>query len=638
MRRRGLGSLAMGYKKLALLILSVFLVCLTGVAAIAPISWAGDKGHPMATYGLHRHEMEERNGLKTDASVDNIRRIFSASGQAMDGESFAYIVGKPGYDDLDNIVKGQDGNFIAIGYTNDEFPLMLKFNPEGQIIWQKAYRFDPQGNWSWLCSIRLVLSGDSAIVFGGYDSTSDYYQDAFVGKINIDAGNMEDYRFYDTDYNHNWFSDGVITADGGFIAIGKGCDDQDSFHIVKLDSNLDKVWEKSFSFGPNFYNVAVPIISDEGYYYVVGYTISSIGDADIVIMKLDPSGNEVWHKVIGGPGNDGGKLEEGYYGWISKLIKTQDGNYAFLAGTESFGTDRGVLFIKFDSDGNITAPKLIDSPKRETIGDANNNLAQASDGTFVLGLRSGDDGVIMKISSDLSNIVWQKRYSAGEYTRFYGVLPDDSGIYAVGRAESSGDSNALIMKVNLNGDVSSPCIDVTDANFTISDVTIPEKPFSCNQGTVNTQEVTGRIVTTEDADLVRICPAILPDIKANGSDDPLFVTLSESVDISISLDPGDMAGEWADWWGILLSPYGTFPLFGFQCPLFELPDTSLFSRSWPMGWYIFLFGLDDVPDGAFELDWYDYVVVVSQPAGARLENIPNFDDIVKEKMKELIGE
>jgi subtilisin family serine protease len=77
----------------------------------------------------------------------------------------------------------------------------------------------------------------------------------------------------------------------------------------------------------------------------------------------------------------------------------------------------------------------------------------------------------------------------------------------------------------------------------------------------------------------------IPDIKANGSDDPLFVTMP-----------------------------------------------------WPVGWYIFLFGLDDVPDGAFELDWYDYVVVVSQPAGAQLENIPNFDDIVKEKMRELTGE
>ena len=164
-----------------------------------------------------------------------------------------------------------------------------------------------------------------------------------------------------------------------------------------------------------------------------------------------------------------------------------------------------------------------------------------------------------------------------------------------------------------------------------------------NTATVNSVEEYDIAATNDSASAaVEVSSGARPDIKANGLDDPLFVTPSESVDISISLDPGDMAGVSADWWGILLSSYGTFPLFGFQAPLFELPDTSLFSRPWPMGWYIFLFGLDDTPDGAFELDWYDYVVVVSQPAGAGAEELPDFDAIVKdaivkEKMRGLIG-
>jgi hypothetical protein len=138
--------------------------------------------------------------------------------------------------------------------------------------------------------------------------------------------------------------------------------------------------------------------------------------------------------------------------------------------------------------------------------------------------------------------------------------------------------------------------------------------------------------------LINVTELPIPDIKANGLDGPLFLTPSQNVNISISLDPGDMTGVLVDWWGILLSSYGNFPLFGFQAPLFELPDTSLFSRPWPVGWYIFVFGLDDVPDGAFELDWYDYVVVVSQSAGAEAEELPDFDAIVKEKLRELTGE
>jgi len=101
----------------------------------------------------------------------------------------------------------------------------------------------------------------------------------------------------------------------------------------------------------------------------------------------------------------------------------------------------------------------------------------------------------------------------------------------------------------------------------------------------------------------------IPDIKANGSDGPLLVAPGVNVDVTISLDPGEKAGEWADWWGVVLSYYGTFPLFAFQAPLFELPETSLFDTPLPPGWYIFLFNLDDTPDSSFDWMWYDYVTV-----------------------------
>lgn len=115
------------------------------------------------------------------------------------------------------------------------------------------------------------------------------------------------------------------------------------------------------------------------------------------------------------------------------------------------------------------------------------------------------------------------------------------------------------------------------------------------------------------------------DVKANGLDEPFFTHPGEPVPISLLIDPGDMAGTQADWWGFVLSSYGSFSLIDIQAPIFEFSETILFNMPLPVGWHIFLFALDDVPDGAFELDWYDYVVVVSQPAGVQLENIPNLE-------------
>ena len=106
----------------------------------------------------------------------------------------------------------------------------------------------------------------------------------------------------------------------------------------------------------------------------------------------------------------------------------------------------------------------------------------------------------------------------------------------------------------------------------------------------------------------------VPDIKANGSDDPITVLHSNSVSITINLDPGDMAGQGADWWMIVKSPFDTFLLFAKPTPIFELPETTLLDIPLPIGTYIFYFILDDNPNGIFDgMAWYDYIVVNVEP-------------------------
>ena len=82
-------------------------------------------------------------------------------------------------------------------------------------------------------------------------------------------------------------------------------------------------------------------------------------------------------------------------------------------------------------------------------------------------------------------------------------------------------------------------------------------------------------------------------------------------------------------WRPFLIPLGQFPLF-------ELPEISLSSLTLPEGIYGFVFALDDKPDGIFGVTWLDLVIVVSQAQGKEIEEIPHFDGIFMEKMKELI--
>ena len=114
-----------------------------------------------------------------------------------------------------------------------------------------------------------------------------------------------------------------------------------------------------------------------------------------------------------------------------------------------------------------------------------------------------------------------------------------------------------------------------------------------------------------------------PDIKANGSDGPLTVSPSTPVSITGSLDPGDQAGQNADWWVYADTPFGQYSYVhpsGWQpglirtiaAPLFALPSTEILNRTLPAGDYVIYFAVDDNADGILDETWYDSVEVTVQ--------------------------
>ncbi|MFC1523282.1 Ig-like domain-containing protein [Thermodesulfobacteriota bacterium] len=115
----------------------------------------------------------------------------------------------------------------------------------------------------------------------------------------------------------------------------------------------------------------------------------------------------------------------------------------------------------------------------------------------------------------------------------------------------------------------------------------------------------------------------VPDIKANGSDGPITITQGDLLTVTVALDPGSQAGEDADWWGILSSPFGWFyyslpsgwhrgQTFADQAPLDSLISHDVFNRSdLPIGLYTFYFGVDLLMNGDLDVDqvYYDTVEV-----------------------------
>ena len=117
----------------------------------------------------------------------------------------------------------------------------------------------------------------------------------------------------------------------------------------------------------------------------------------------------------------------------------------------------------------------------------------------------------------------------------------------------------------------------------------------------------------------------MPDIRANEKSGPLTVSNGTPVSVKVSLDPGDQAGENADWWIVAHTPFawpldwysyvypegwrhGIYPCV--QTPLFQVPPSfEVLNTALPPGDYTFYFAVDENADGIVDETWVDSVEV-----------------------------
>ena len=120
-------------------------------------------------------------------------------------------------------------------------------------------------------------------------------------------------------------------------------------------------------------------------------------------------------------------------------------------------------------------------------------------------------------------------------------------------------------------------------------------------------------------------PLIDLDIKANGLDGLIVVSPITPLSINISLDPGNKAGQNADWWVVEATPSGAINYYDlyttsmvpgflptYQGPLFGFGSAQLLNSSdLAIGTHVFCFAVDLNMDGVLNGDslYYDCVTV-----------------------------
>ena len=237
------------------------------------------------------------------------------------------------------------------------------------------------------------------------------------------------------------------TEDGGYIVAGYiysfGARDFD-FYVIKLDSNGNEEWEKTYG---GIYNEEAYSIQQtkDGGYIVAGYTYmedtASFGEvwADFYVIKLDSNGNKEWEKIYGG--SEG---EEAY-----SIQQTKDGGYIVAGKKWPFGIGGSDSYvIKLDSIGNKEWEKTVSGLNTAY------SVQQTEDGGYIVaGYYSAgeDDPYVIKLDS-IGNKEWEKIYGGSEAEKVYSIRQtEDGGYIAAGYTYGAGEDDSYAIKLDSNG-------------------------------------------------------------------------------------------------------------------------------------------------------------------------------------------
>ena len=350
-------------------------------------------------------------------------------------------------------------------------------------------------------SIAVDANGNSYITgyftyiatFGTTTLTSSGSNDIFVAKIDHNGnwlwakkagGTSDDYGYgIAVDANGNSYVTGKFYGSATFGTTTLTSSGYEDIFVAKLDSNGNWLWAKKAGGTNSDYSHSIAV-DDNGKSYIAGdykgsatfgtTTLTSSGDRDIFIAKLDINGNWLWAKKAGGTSEDVG---------CSITVNDNGNSYVtgyYYSGNATFGTtiltgsgNNDIFVAKLDSNGNwLWAKKAGGTDYDVGFGiavDANGNSyvtgnfrGSATFGTTTLTSSGWVNIYVAKMDSN-GNWLWAKQAGGTDWDEGDGITVDYNGTsYVTGYFEgsatfgtttltSSGNSDIFVAKLDING-------------------------------------------------------------------------------------------------------------------------------------------------------------------------------------------
>jgi len=346
-----------------------------------------------------------------------------------------------GFDDdrIYSVKQTSDGGCIILGETEsygseeEGYTWLIKTDSYGNEIWNKTVG----GQTNFGTSVTETRDGAYMIIGGSNDR-----EDVWLMKMDPNGNEM-----WNRTFGRQYEDIGISvqqTSDGGYIITGQteswGYFTNDVL-LIKTDSLGNEIWNKTFG-GLDCDGGISVIENKDSDYIILGFTSEyGAGGNDIWLIKTDSSGNEKWNSTFGGS-ND----EEGHF-----VQETRDGGYVIKGFTESYRTgEKNVWLIKTDSHGKEVWNKTFSgSCKYSNNYDAGIGAHETDDGGYVVlgqtwSHNSEESGYFWLIKTDsYGNEIWNRSFYGSDEDCVGTIqLTDDGGYVILGGTEYGYDKDA----------------------------------------------------------------------------------------------------------------------------------------------------------------------------------------------------
>jgi hypothetical protein len=320
------------------------------------------------------------------------------------------------------------------------FSLILLFN-YGQSTFEKTFggEYDEYAH-------SILQTEDNGYILCGHTCTfGSGGQDVYIVKTDASGtiewtqtygGGGEDHGYYISKANN-----------GGFIICAESTSTGSrTAYIIRIDSNGNVIWENNIN--ANYLSTSRCLVQTEANDIIVcgSTSMTNLGETDVLLFKLNESGELIWNKKYGGDG----------YDFAYSICETTDGGFV-MAGGSSF-PEKGnydIYIIKTDTEGDTVWTRKYGG----SIYDAAYSILKSNDGNLFVGSSSAITGDmkhrILKLDNN-GDTLWTKTY--GEDASSFGMnisLTNDNCLIGCGWSKNLNEqeSRLNLYKTDVNGNL-----------------------------------------------------------------------------------------------------------------------------------------------------------------------------------------